>query len=65
MNFANRILIAWRDLMDHKSDSRTTNWMLMSTPFPTVLICLTYVYIVKVNILYFVAFFLTYTNLVI
>lgn len=49
MNFANRIIIAWRDLMENKSDPRTTNWMLMSSPFPTILICLSYVYIVKVS----------------
>ncbi len=44
-----RVYAAWRDLMDNKSDSRTKNWPLMSSPFPTILICLIYVYIVKVK----------------
>lgn len=44
-----RIYGAWRDLMDNKSDPRTTNWPLMSSPLPTIAICLTYVYIVKVS----------------
>ena len=30
------------------SDTRTTNWFLMSSPFPTLFICLSYVYLVKV-----------------
>ncbi|XP_037943318.1 elongation of very long chain fatty acids protein-like [Teleopsis dalmanni] len=38
----------WRDLMDNKSDPRTRNWPLMSSPFPTIAISLTYAYFVKV-----------------
>lgn len=30
------------------SDQRTTNWFMMSSPFPTLFICLSYVYGVKV-----------------
>lgn len=30
------------------ADTRTTNWLLMSSPFPTLFICLSYVYGVKV-----------------
>ncbi|KAG5675221.1 hypothetical protein PVAND_005145 [Polypedilum vanderplanki] len=48
MNIINKFYHEWRDLMDNKSDQRTTNWMLMSSPIPTVIICLSYVYIVKV-----------------
>ncbi|XP_017081977.1 elongation of very long chain fatty acids protein isoform X1 [Drosophila eugracilis] len=38
----------WRDLMDNKSDPRTRDYPLMSSPFPTIAISLTYAYIVKV-----------------
>lgn len=40
----------WRDLMDNKSDPRTNDWLLMSSPFPTIAISLTYAYCVKVRI---------------
>lgn len=39
----------WRDLMDNKSDPRTRDWLLMSSPFPTIAISLTYAYCVKVG----------------
>ncbi|KAG5673959.1 hypothetical protein PVAND_003955 [Polypedilum vanderplanki] len=48
MNYINSFYAGWRDLMDNKSDPRTSNWPLMSSPFPTAIICLSYVYIVKV-----------------
>ncbi|KAH1003000.1 hypothetical protein HUJ05_010953 [Dendroctonus ponderosae] len=38
----------YRDLLDNKSDQRVKGWFLMSSPLPTLCICLTYVYIVKV-----------------
>lgn len=38
----------YRDLMDNKSDPRVNNWALMSSPFPTLAICLFYAYFVKV-----------------
>lgn len=44
-----RIYDAWRDLMDNKSDPRTSNFPLMSSPLPTIIICFIYVYIVKVS----------------
>ncbi|KAG5872505.1 hypothetical protein JTB14_015450 [Gonioctena quinquepunctata] len=34
--------------MDNKSDPRVNDWLLMSSPFYTLGICLAYVYIVKV-----------------
>ncbi|XP_060650409.1 elongation of very long chain fatty acids protein AAEL008004 isoform X2 [Drosophila nasuta] len=34
--------------MDSHSDSRTKDWPMMSSPFPTLAVCLTYVYLVKV-----------------
>lgn len=45
-----RIYDAWRDLMDNRSDPRTKNFPLMSSPLPTIIICLFYVYIVKVSL---------------
>lgn len=30
------------------TDTRTTDWLLMSSPFPTLFICIGYVYVVKV-----------------
>ncbi|XP_011495475.1 PREDICTED: elongation of very long chain fatty acids protein AAEL008004-like [Ceratosolen solmsi marchali] len=36
------------DLMDNKSDPRVKDWFLMSSPFPTLAICLCYAYFSKV-----------------
>ncbi|ALC47357.1 CG2781, partial [Drosophila busckii] len=38
----------WHDLMDNKSDPRTREYPLMSSPFPTIAMSLTYAYFVKV-----------------
>ncbi|XP_066996656.1 very long chain fatty acid elongase AAEL008004 isoform X1 [Anabrus simplex] len=38
----------FHDIMEKNGDPRTSNWPLMSSPFPTLLICLLYVYLVKV-----------------
>ncbi|XP_012288394.1 elongation of very long chain fatty acids protein AAEL008004 [Orussus abietinus] len=38
----------YRDLMDNKSDPRVNEWPMMSSPFPTVAICMSYVYFSKV-----------------
>ncbi|XP_053682256.1 elongation of very long chain fatty acids protein 7 isoform X2 [Sabethes cyaneus] len=38
----------WRYLMDDLSDPRTKEWPLMSSPFPTIAISLSYAYFVKV-----------------
>jgi len=48
MDVVKYFYLGWQDLMDNKSDPRTTNWLLMSSPFPTVAFCLMYVYVVKV-----------------
>lgn len=48
MSFATRFYEGWRDLMDNKSDPRTSDWFLMSSPFPTILISLSYALFVKV-----------------
>ena len=52
MNIANIVSATWYDLMENKADPRTTDWFLMSSPLPTVIICLTYVYIVKVIVVF-------------
>jgi hypothetical protein len=57
MSLITGIYYGWRDLMDNKSDQRTTNWLLMSSPLPTIVICLSYVYIVKVSVFNFLVFF--------
>ncbi|XP_076278012.1 very long chain fatty acid elongase AAEL008004 isoform X3 [Lasioglossum baleicum] len=36
------------EILDTNADHRTTNWFMMSSPFPTLFICLSYVYLVKV-----------------
>ncbi|XP_031826836.1 very long chain fatty acid elongase AAEL008004 [Nomia melanderi] len=38
----------YRDLMDNQSDQRVKDWPLLSSPFPTLAIVLSYVYFVKV-----------------
>ncbi|KAG7196479.1 hypothetical protein KM043_007920 [Ampulex compressa] len=38
----------FHEVLDKHADARTTNWLLMSSPFPTLFICLIYVYVVKV-----------------
>ena len=36
------------EILDKNADQRTTDWFMMSSPFPTLFICLAYVYVVKV-----------------
>ncbi|KAI5645315.1 GNS1/SUR4 family domain-containing protein [Phthorimaea operculella] len=48
MEALNRLIEGYHDLMDNKSDQRVKDWFLMSSPFPTLCICLTYVFTVKV-----------------
>lgn len=50
MDLLNNVQSGWRDLMVNKSDPRVASWPLASSPLPTLIICLTYVYAVKVNI---------------
>ncbi|XP_016772517.1 elongation of very long chain fatty acids protein AAEL008004 isoform X4 [Apis mellifera] len=38
----------FHEILDKHADQRTTNWFMMSSPFPTLFICLSYVYGVKV-----------------
>lgn len=38
----------YRSLIDNNSDPRVKNWFMMSSPFPTLFICLFYAYFVKV-----------------
>ncbi|XP_050452869.1 elongation of very long chain fatty acids protein AAEL008004-like isoform X1 [Cataglyphis hispanica] len=38
----------FHDMLDKHADTRTTDWLLMSSPFPTLFICISYVYVVKV-----------------
>lgn len=53
MDLINGVYGGWRYLMDELSDPRTNEWPLMSSPFPTIAISLTYAYIVKVSTLGF------------
>lgn len=36
--------------MENKSDPRTTNWFMMDSPIPTIMLSATYIVIVKVSI---------------
>nr|CAD7455119.1 unnamed protein product [Timema tahoe] len=38
----------FHDLINKNGDPRTSHWPLMSSPFPTLAICLSYVYLTKV-----------------
>lgn len=49
MELLQNIYHGWNDLMENKSDQRVRDWPLMSSPFPTIAICLTYAYFVKVR----------------
>ncbi|KAF7413403.1 hypothetical protein HZH68_001892 [Vespula germanica] len=42
------LIHGYRDLMDNKSDPRVNDWVMMSSPFPTMAICLFYAYFSKV-----------------
>lgn len=44
----NLVVDTYTDLMENKSDERVKDWPLMSSPIPTLAICLTYAFIVKV-----------------
>lgn len=48
MDYINSFYASYRDLMDNKSDPRTSEWFLMSSPWPTAAICITYAVCVKV-----------------
>ncbi|XP_034945984.1 elongation of very long chain fatty acids protein AAEL008004-like [Chelonus insularis] len=42
------IVHGYRDLMDNKSDPRVKDWPMMSSPLPTMVICVLYAYFSKV-----------------
>ncbi|KAL7292494.1 hypothetical protein TKK_0014069 [Trichogramma kaykai] len=46
--FVHMVYDGYRDLMNNKSDPRVNDWFLMSSPFPTLCICLSYAYFSKV-----------------
>lgn len=48
MSIVNRVVEGYRDIMDNKSDPRVKDWPLMSSPWPTIWLCLVYTYWVKV-----------------
>lgn len=48
MDYIKNFYAGYRDLMDNKSDPRTSEWFLMSSPWPTAAICITYAICVKV-----------------
>lgn len=48
MGLSHEVYSTWRDVMDNKSDPRTTNWFMMSSPLPTIALSLSYICIVKV-----------------
>jgi len=39
----------WNEILANKSDPRTANWFMMSSPLPSFLICLAYVLIVYIG----------------
>ncbi|KAK6635085.1 hypothetical protein RUM43_008049 [Polyplax serrata] len=47
-SLVHRFIDNYHDLMENKSDPRVKDWPLMNSPFPTFLICISFVYIVKV-----------------
>lgn len=48
MSSLDKVLSTWDDWMNKKSDPRTTDWLLMESPFPTVALCVFYVLSIKV-----------------
>lgn len=53
MDILNRVYRGWRDVMENKSDPRTTNWFMMDSPLPTILLSATYLILVKVSSIIF------------
>ena len=54
MSLPFKVYSIWRDLMDNKSDPRTTNWFMMSSPFPTMALSLCYIFTVTVSLTDFI-----------
>uniref|UniRef100_A0A0C9Q1Z9 Elongation of very long chain fatty acids protein n=2 Tax=Fopius arisanus TaxID=64838 RepID=A0A0C9Q1Z9_9HYME len=42
------LIHGYRDLMDNKSDPRVAHWAMMSSPLPTMAICISYAYFSRV-----------------
>lgn len=49
MSLPHKVYATWRDIMENKSDPRTTNWFMMDSPLPTILMSLSYICAVKVR----------------
>ncbi|KAF4533125.1 hypothetical protein B566_EDAN007936 [Ephemera danica] len=47
-SLATQAVQSFTDLFDKYGDPRVQGWLLMSSPLPTLAICLGYVYLVKV-----------------
>ena len=41
------MMTRWLAVLEERSDPRVSDWLLMSSPLPTVLLCLTYLLVVK------------------
>ena len=39
---------SWLRVLEERSDPRVSDWLLMSSPLPTLLLCLSYLLVVKV-----------------
>lgn len=42
------VIDKYHDILDNKSDPRVNQWFMMSSPLPTLLICLSYAYVARV-----------------
>ncbi|XP_077284768.1 very long chain fatty acid elongase AAEL008004-like [Arctopsyche grandis] len=42
------LVAGYHDLLDNKSDPRVASWSMMNSPFPTMIICLSYAYFAKI-----------------
>jgi len=47
-SFFDKVIDTYYDILDNKRDPRVDNWLFMASPWQTLAICLTYVYLVKV-----------------
>lgn len=52
MTILRKFYLAYRDVMENKSDPRTSNWFMMDSPFPTIAISLFYIFSVNVSHIY-------------
>lgn len=62
MDIIRRVVDGYYDIMENQSDPRVKDWFLMSSPIPTLAICLTYVFTVKVSIYTDIIKIITYTD---